>query len=101
MGTRKPLMGDADEDAEVRMPMSGFVAIVCLRQLISPVIGILIAVGVLRSMLGVNDPVVLLVGMLQTAGPPMINLGVMAGLSGSGQTTVAKLLLFSYSASIV
>eukprot|EP00415_Alexandrium_ostenfeldii_P005147 UN5147 len=53
--------------------------------------------GVLRGLCGVASPVVLLVGMLQTAGPPMINLGVMTGLSGTAEKETARLLLLTYS----
>lgn len=100
----KPFLPASETDAnganDVAMPTSGYLAVLLLRQVVSPLVGMLVAIGLLRHILGVDDPVVLLVGMLQTAGPPMINLGVMAGLSGSAETVTAKLLLVTYAASI-
>ena len=50
----------------------------------------------------VDEPVALMVAMLQSAGPPMINLAVMAGLAGGDVSTdCAGVLLVTYAASVV
>eukprot|EP00929_Paragymnodinium_shiwhaense_P014708 TRINITY_DN122662_c0_g1_i1.p1 TRINITY_DN122662_c0_g1~~TRINITY_DN122662_c0_g1_i1.p1 ORF type:complete len:410 (-),score=42.48 TRINITY_DN122662_c0_g1_i1:203-1432(-) len=88
------------EQADVQMPLVAYIVTLVLRQGIGPLVGAGVA-GFLQKVCGVESNVALMVGMLQTAGPPMINLGVMAGLSGSAEKETAKLLLLTYSASVV
>merc|ERR1719282_914649 len=83
------------------MPLMALYAVLGLRQLLGPILGVAIAIGLLRGLCGVTDRVTLMVGMMQTAGPPMINLGVMAGVSGTAETETAKLLLITYCGSVV
>ncbi|CAE8732131.1 unnamed protein product, partial [Polarella glacialis] len=64
------------------MPLSAYAAVLLLRQLVGPLLGAAVALGLLRGLCGITDREVLMVAMLQSAGPPMINLSVMAGLSG-------------------
>eukprot|EP00927_Polykrikos_kofoidii_P073979 TRINITY_DN69984_c0_g1_i1.p1 TRINITY_DN69984_c0_g1~~TRINITY_DN69984_c0_g1_i1.p1 ORF type:complete len:417 (+),score=61.74 TRINITY_DN69984_c0_g1_i1:119-1252(+) len=92
---------ESEDEITPKMPISAFFSVLVLRQVVSPCLGAAFCCGVLRPLIGHNDPVLLLVAMLQTAGPPMINLSVMAGLSGSAEMEVAKLLLLTYSFSIV
>ena len=84
------------------LPTAALVAVVLLRQVAGPAIGVAVACA-MHSWCGVTDPVVLLVLLLQTAGPPMINLAVMAGLAGGANCSrdCASVLLVAYSASIV
>merc|ERR1712183_633013 len=103
-GVDEPLVDKASDKEQPKgeeMPVLGYVSVVVMRQIVGPLVGAAVAVGLLRGVFGVNRPVVLMVGMLQTAGPPMINLAVMAGLSGDGEKTVAKMLLFTYAFSII
>uniref|UniRef100_A0A7S1AL65 Uncharacterized protein n=1 Tax=Noctiluca scintillans TaxID=2966 RepID=A0A7S1AL65_NOCSC len=78
-----------------------YLTVVLLRLVIGPLFGALVALGFLRDICGVMDPVVLLVCMLQSAGPPMISIAVMAGLEGKGEREVSKILLLTYSLSIL
>jgi hypothetical protein len=86
---------------EVRLPMVAYFSVMIFRQVVGAFFGACVAFLFLRDLCGVSDHAVLLVSMLQSAGPPMINLSVMAGLSGSAEIETAKLLLFTYSASLV
>jgi len=87
--------------AEEDMPLCAYFGVLLLRQIIGPLFGVALCCGFLRGVCGVTSPVVLMVGMLQTAGPPMINLGVMSGLSGSAETQTARVLLLTYAFSTV
>lgn len=87
--------------ANVNMPVVAYFALLVLRQVVGPAVGGVVACLVLRDIFGVIDNSVLLVCLLQSAGPPMINLSVMAGLSGGAETEVAKLLLLTYGFSLV
>lgn len=91
--------GDAPESDAV-LPAIAYPVLLLLRQGAGSIFGALVACGFLRGVCGVSDPVVLMVAMLQAAGPPMINLSVMAGLSGSAEMETSKLLLFTYGASV-
>jgi len=101
VAVQDPLLPREDVEASAKMPQVAYWLIFVLRQIVGPIFGAFIACGVLRTSLGVRDPVVLMVGMLQSAGPPMINLSVMAGLSGSAEKEVAKVILLTYSLSVV
>lgn len=81
------------------MPLRGHLAVLLLRQLFGALLGLLMAYLV-RRFCGVTDHVVLMTLLLQSCGPPMINLSVMAGVSGSAQRDSAKLLLVTYAASV-
>eukprot|EP00746_Dinoflagellata_sp_MGD_P050518 gnl/MRDRNA2_/MRDRNA2_226508_c0_seq1.p1 gnl/MRDRNA2_/MRDRNA2_226508_c0~~gnl/MRDRNA2_/MRDRNA2_226508_c0_seq1.p1 ORF type:complete len:286 (+),score=44.83 gnl/MRDRNA2_/MRDRNA2_226508_c0_seq1:1-858(+) len=93
--------GEGAENEPENMPIPAYVAVLLLRQAVGPLFGTVVAFGLLQGMCGVEDPVILLVAMLQSAGPPMINLSVMAGISGTAERETAKLLLLTYSASIL
>lgn len=82
------------------MPLRGHIAVLVLRQLCGALLGLAIA-SLLRTFCGVTDRVLLMTLLLQSCGPPMINLSVMAGVSGSVQKDSAKLLLITYAASVV
>jgi len=97
---------DVDDDNnlienDVGMPLPAYLLVLFLRQIVGPAYGAAVACGVLRKFLGVTDRLVLMVAFLQSAGPPMINISVMAGLSGSAEKETAKLLLLTYAASIL
>lgn len=82
------------------LPLPAYFAVLVGRQVLGPLLGG--AVGLtLRRLCGVEDNLLLLVTMLQAAGPPMINISVMAGLSGNAEKETAKLLLLTYTFSIV
>lgn len=81
------------------MPLRGHLAVLLLRQLFGALLGLLMAYLV-RRFCGITDHVVLMTLLLQSCGPPMINLSVMAGVSGSAQRDSAKLLLITYAASV-
>lgn len=98
---QQALPQEAKESNGDAMPVSVYFGVLALRQLLGPIFGAALACGLLRGLCGVTDPVVLLVGMLQTAGPPMISVAVMSGLSGIGERETAKLLLLTYTASVV
>jgi len=83
------------------LPSVAYITVLVLRLLVGPFIGAAVACGFLRMVCGVHDRVVLMVAMLQSAGPPMINLAVMAGLNESAEKETAKLLLVTYAFSIV
>ncbi|CAJ1396999.1 unnamed protein product [Effrenium voratum] len=80
------------------MPLRGHLAVLLLRQLFGALLGLLVAFGVRRC--GVSDKVLLMTLLLQSCGPPMINLSVMAGVSGTAQKDAAKVLLITYLASV-
>mmetsp|Transcript_4502 Transcript_4502/g.9161 ORF Transcript_4502/g.9161 Transcript_4502/m.9161 type:complete len:368 (+) Transcript_4502:3-1106(+) len=88
-------------EAQEELPVSAYLAVLVLRQAVGPAVGALVLLGGVRGLCGVGSPVVLLVGMLQTAGPPMINLAVMAGLSETSEKETARLLLITYACSVV
>uniref|UniRef100_A0A7S4RJR3 Uncharacterized protein n=1 Tax=Alexandrium monilatum TaxID=311494 RepID=A0A7S4RJR3_9DINO len=98
-GSRAKLLAAAELPVEETLPASSYVAVLVMRQVLGPALGALLSLGVLRGLCGVTDPVVLLVGMLQTAGPPMINLAIMSGLSGTAEKETARLLLLTYGCS--
>jgi predicted permease len=83
-------------EVDASMPPLAYVVTLLLRQVGGPLVGGVVACGILRGLCGVDNNVVLMVAMLQSAGPPMINLGVMAGLTGCAEKETAKLLLFTY-----
>ena len=112
-GASPNLAGDAASDATAAdpnppspqragLPMSALVAILLLRQVVGPMVGVAVATA-LRYWCGLVDPVLLMVLLLQSAGPPMINIAVMAGLAGGGDCSreCARVLLLTYSASII
>jgi len=102
-GTHEPFIQDVKNDdplTEADMPRWAYVAVFVLRQIVGPLFAVFIACGLLRGVLGVHDHIVLMVAMLQGAGPPMINLAVMANLSGNAMKQVARLLLFTYVCSL-
>lgn len=84
------------------LPRSGYVAILVLRQVCGPLIGLCLAL-LLRSSGALVDPVAMMVMMLQSAGPPMINLAVMAGLAGGADASraCALVLAVTYAASLL
>lgn len=61
-----------------------------------PIFGALVMLGFFRRVCGVVDSLVLFVGMMQCAGPPMVNITVMAGLSGTAAKDVSRMLLITY-----
>lgn len=89
------------EAQEEQLPASAYLSVLVLRQVVGPAVGALVLLGGVRGLCGAGSPVVLLVGMLQTAGPPMINLAVMAGLSETSEKETARLLLVTYACSVV
>lgn len=84
------------------LPAVAYAAIILGRQVAGPLIGASVA-RALRDVLGVTDRVTLLVAMLQSAGPPMSNLAVMAGLAGGEAVSRASalVLLATYSFSLI
>jgi len=82
------------------LPGIAYVLLVVLRQLLGPTIGCLVGLALYKGV-GVTDKVGLMVCMMQAAGPPMINLSVMAGLSGEAETEVGRIILCTYAASII
>lgn len=91
---------EAERQPDPRLPCCAYLLVVLLRQGMGTLISALLACGLLRGVCGVGDRVVLMVAMLQGAGPPMINLSVMAGLTGNAERETSKLLLASYGASV-
>lgn len=91
---------EGDQAENVKLPAAAYIAVLFLRQVAGPLFSVLIACGLLRDLCGVQDKVILMVAMLQGAGPPMINISVMAGLSGKAEMETSKLLLVTYGASI-
>eukprot|EP01064_Diplonema_japonicum_P016451 TRINITY_DN2446_c0_g1_i1.p1 TRINITY_DN2446_c0_g1~~TRINITY_DN2446_c0_g1_i1.p1 ORF type:complete len:410 (+),score=133.57 TRINITY_DN2446_c0_g1_i1:58-1287(+) len=96
--------GDEDEKIDIRAPeMEGFTprvkfCIIFFRQ------GVCLGLGVLFMWLlshGCSEMMMLLICFLQTAGPPMINLSVMAGLHGNHEAGLAQTLMAAYLVSIV
>jgi hypothetical protein len=86
-----------------KLPAKAYVLVAVARQIIGPFLAVAIACGMLKGLCGVDDNLVLMVAMLQSAGPPMMDLSVMAGLSNRQEveTAVPKLLLLTYMVSIV
>lgn len=84
------------------LPTAAYVAIVVLRQIFGPLLGAALGFA-MRRWGGLADPVALMVTLLQSAGPPMINLSVMAGLAGGADTKreCALVLLVTYAASVI
>eukprot|EP00756_Hemistasia_phaeocysticola_P034922 Hpha_TRINITY_DN16550_c0_g7::TRINITY_DN16550_c0_g7_i1::g.132636::m.132636 len=93
-GEESPLLEGPDG-----LPWAAYVAVVVCRQLLGIALGL--GVGSVLVAWGVRDPVAVMVCMLQCAGPPMINLSVLAGLSGRHDREAAQLLLFTYLMSTV
>ena len=95
------LRGLARQQAE--MPLCALVKVLVARQIAGGLLCVGVAIGLLRNLCGINDPVMLLVAMMQCVGPPMINLATMAGLEGDpeAQMQTAKLLLLCYATSVV
>jgi len=91
--------GSNDPVTPSHMPLRGHIAVLVLRQLFGALLGLLLAF-LLRRFCGITDHVLLMTLLLQSCGPPMINLSVMAGVSGTSQRDSAKLLLITYSASV-
>ncbi|CAK0789879.1 unnamed protein product, partial [Prorocentrum cordatum] len=52
------------------LPLGAHLAVLALRQVAGPLLGAGLAGGVLRGLCGVTDSAILMVGMMQTAGPP-------------------------------
>eukprot|EP01064_Diplonema_japonicum_P016452 TRINITY_DN2446_c0_g1_i2.p1 TRINITY_DN2446_c0_g1~~TRINITY_DN2446_c0_g1_i2.p1 ORF type:complete len:396 (+),score=119.54 TRINITY_DN2446_c0_g1_i2:58-1245(+) len=66
--------------------------------------GVCLGLGVLFMWLlshGCSEMMMLLICFLQTAGPPMINLSVMAGLHGNHEAGLAQTLMAAYLVSLV
>eukprot|EP00439_Symbiodinium_sp_Y106_P035175 s305_g4.t1 len=82
------------------LPRSALLAVMMLRQFLGPLLGLGL-VFVLKKLFGATDRLVLMTLLLQTCGPPMINLAVMAGVSGNAEKETARLLLVTYSASVL
>eukprot|EP00445_Apocalathium_hangoei_P001738 CAMPEP_0203861586 /NCGR_PEP_ID=MMETSP0359-20131031/13092_1 /ASSEMBLY_ACC=CAM_ASM_000338 /TAXON_ID=268821 /ORGANISM="Scrippsiella Hangoei, Strain SHTV-5" /LENGTH=490 /DNA_ID=CAMNT_0050778841 /DNA_START=49 /DNA_END=1518 /DNA_ORIENTATION=- len=95
-----PGIADAPEP-DAPLPFVAYPIVLLLRQVVGPGFSALVACGFLRDICGVRDRVLLMVAMMQGAGPPMINLSVMAGISGSAEMETSKLLLFTYGASVI
>mmetsp|Transcript_6910 Transcript_6910/g.9893 ORF Transcript_6910/g.9893 Transcript_6910/m.9893 type:complete len:179 (+) Transcript_6910:731-1267(+) len=87
--------------AEVPLPKVVYVLIPLFRQVFGSLLAATIAILVFRNACGITNKPLLLVSMLQGAGPPMINISVMTGISGSGEKEAAKVLLVTYSASLI
>ena len=100
--------GDSNADdgprhvAPPTLPAIAYVAVVFIRQVAGPLLGAAF-VWCLRRSGAVTDPVTLMVALLQSAGPPMINLAVMAGLAGGADVSraCALVLCVTYAASVV
>lgn len=88
-------------EGQPAMHPSVYALVAVLRLVGGPLLSMAVGLGLFRGLLGVEDRVVLMVGMLQGAGPPMINLGVMSGLAGSVERETSMTLLITYSLSIV
>jgi len=101
LGKEAPLLDIEELTTGEHLPAGAYVSVFVLRQLVGPIFGAAVGCGLLRGLFGVTEPVVLMVGMLQCAGPPMISLAVMSGLQGGAEKETAKLLLFTYAFSIV
>lgn len=84
-------------------PLSANMWVLFLRQILGPVFAGIVCYMLKESIDLVDNRMVLMVGFLQGAGPPMINLSVMAGINeNSAQSlAVAKLLLLTYAFSIL
>eukprot|EP00755_Sulcionema_specki_P005938 Sspe_Gene.34152::Locus_16613_Transcript_2_3_Confidence_0.333_Length_1708::g.34152::m.34152 len=80
------------------MPWKVRYGILFLRQGLGSVLGLLL-VALLTS--AVSDPLILLICYLQCAGPPMINLSLMAGLHGRFESGLSRTLAIAYLLSIV
>jgi len=91
-----PLLDAEAQEQEIAMPFAGHVAVVLVRQVLGPIFGALVMLGFFRGVCGVVDSLVLFVGMMQCAGPPMVNITVMAGLSGTAAKDVSRMLLITY-----
>mmetsp|Transcript_49778 Transcript_49778/g.96139 ORF Transcript_49778/g.96139 Transcript_49778/m.96139 type:complete len:256 (-) Transcript_49778:215-982(-) len=102
-GAQEPFIEEIKSEdplTEVVLPRWAYIAVFVLRQIVGPFFAVFIACGLLRGVLGVQEHIVLMVAMLQGAGPPMINLAVMANLSGNAKKQVAQMLLFTYTCSL-
>ncbi|CAE7922075.1 unnamed protein product, partial [Symbiodinium sp. KB8] len=66
------------------LPRAALLVVMMLRQFLGPLLGLGL-VYVLKKVFGVADRLVLMTLLLQTCGPPMINLAVMAGVSGNAE----------------
>jgi predicted permease len=95
-------VGSETARASPTLPGVAYVALIFLRQVLGPLLGGALGWG-LWSSGAVRDPVVLMVAMLQSAGPPMINLAVLSGLAGGADVSraCALVLLVTYTFSIV
>jgi len=95
--------GNDDEEAVyvAGLPGAAYLSVLVLRMVFGSLFSSLVACGILRTLCGVNDNVMLMVAMLQGAGPPMINISVMAGISGKAEMETSKLLLFTYGCSVL
>lgn len=84
------------------LPAEAYAVLILLRQVAGPLLGCAL-IGGLRMCGALTDPVTMMVALLQSAGPPMINLAVMAGLAGGEDVSraCALVLLVTYCASIV
>eukprot|EP00754_Rhynchopus_humris_P048859 Rhum_TRINITY_DN803_c0_g1::Rhum_TRINITY_DN803_c0_g1_i1::g.2449::m.2449 len=73
--------------------------IVFCRQVVLSGMGLLLVTAYTQA--GVTDVMLLIVCWLQTAGPPMINLAIMAGLHGAFESDVASTLMLAYLFSVL
>eukprot|EP01059_Diplonema_ambulator_P036969 TRINITY_DN953_c0_g1_i4.p1 TRINITY_DN953_c0_g1~~TRINITY_DN953_c0_g1_i4.p1 ORF type:complete len:422 (+),score=93.19 TRINITY_DN953_c0_g1_i4:51-1268(+) len=72
--------------------------IIFFRQVVCLALGLFLVWAVSHAS---NDVIMLLICFLQTAGPPMINLSVMAGIHGSYEVGLAQVLMVAYLFSIL
>eukprot|EP00656_Telonema_subtile_P043197 TRINITY_DN49594_c0_g1_i1.p1 TRINITY_DN49594_c0_g1~~TRINITY_DN49594_c0_g1_i1.p1 ORF type:complete len:386 (-),score=65.41 TRINITY_DN49594_c0_g1_i1:61-1218(-) len=87
-------------EKEPTIPQFVYLLIVVLRQGVGMMLAAFMGYILSRGA-GVTDNVALMVCMMQTAGPPMINMSVMAGLSGECEKEASLAILYTYSASII
>eukprot|EP01059_Diplonema_ambulator_P033186 TRINITY_DN6819_c0_g2_i2.p1 TRINITY_DN6819_c0_g2~~TRINITY_DN6819_c0_g2_i2.p1 ORF type:complete len:415 (+),score=123.52 TRINITY_DN6819_c0_g2_i2:634-1878(+) len=86
------------EEPEEELSFVAKVSIVACRQVVCLLLGLVLVYFVSFT---TDDVMLLLVCFLQTAGPPMINLTVIAGLHGCFESSIAHTLLIGYLSSIL
>jgi len=87
--------------AAAPLPEVVYVLIPFFRQVVGTLLSALIVIGLFQNAMGITNKPLLLVSMWQGAGPPMINILVMVGISGNGEKETAQILLATYTASLL
>lgn len=79
-----------------------YVGIIVLKLIVVPLIASSIIYTLkVNNVVGMQDPMLLLVLMLEAASPPALNLSIMTSMLGSQEQDMANLLFFSYLAGII